>query len=52
MSIKDETEGSIEEIKIGLHTYTYLDKIFVVSWTAPVCQRFILDNSTIEYDEK
>ena len=52
LSIKDETEESIEEIKIGLHTYTYLDKIFVVSWTTPVCQRFILDNSATEYDEK
>lgn len=50
--VTDETSESIEEIKIGLHTYTYLDKVFIVSWTNPICQRFILDSSATDYNEK
>ena len=47
-----EDDYSIEEkeIKIGLHTYSRLDKLYVVSWVMPVCRNYILDNFKEEYD--
>ena len=43
---------STEELNaaVGLHTYSYLDKIYIHSWTNPIWRHFILDNTSTEYD--
>ena len=37
------------EIKVGLHTYSSGNSIFVMSWKRPVCRHFLLDNASQVY---
>lgn len=39
-----------DEIKIGLHSYIHEARFFVVSWKRPVCRHYLLDNSSVDYD--
>lgn len=39
-----------KEIKVGLHTYTRLDKVFIMSWKMPICRPFTIDSSLVDYD--
>lgn len=46
----DKISKSKEEIKIGLHKYVKNNKVYILNWTDPLCQRFILDNTAEDYD--
>lgn len=51
--VVDCTErGTTDELNVplGLHTYIYLDKIFIYSWTNPIWRHFILDNTATEFN--
>ena len=38
------------EIKIGLHTYQKGDQIFILSWINPIGRHYILDNSSLDFE--
>ena len=39
------------DLKVGLHTYYQKEKIIVISWIRPVCRHYLLDNSSVKYEE-
>lgn len=49
VDVTDEQGNESKEIKIGLHTYLYKDRIFITSWVMPLCRHFMLDNAAEEY---
>ena len=42
-------EGT-EELKVGLHSCMHGSKMFIISWTMPLCRHYLLDKSSIEYE--
>lgn len=51
--VVDCTErGTKDELNVplGLHTYSYLDHIFIYSWTNPIWRHFVLDHTATEYN--
>ena len=49
-SFSEEDESEQIDMPVGLHTYSYLDKVYIFSWVRPVCRHFILNNVATEYD--
>lgn len=37
------------EFKIGLHSYGYKDKIYIMSWKNNICRHFLMDNASEKY---
>ena len=49
-SSSEEDEAEQIDMPVGLHTYSFKDKVYIYSWVRPVCRHFVLDNTAIEYD--
>jgi len=50
LTTTDEYGTTIENLRIGLHTYAYGSDVFIINWKMPVCRHYLLDNSSEEYD--
>lgn len=48
-SSKEDGSEQID-MPVGLHTYSFKDKVYIYSWVRPVCRHFILNNTATEYD--
>lgn len=47
---EDSYGTDFEEFKVGLRTCMNGAEQFVISWKMPVCRHYLLDNSSIEFD--
>ena len=47
----DGARPEIVDLKVGLHTYYQGKDIIVISWVRPLCRHYLLDNSSVEYEE-
>ncbi len=45
----DEESSEVFEVKVGLHSCANEGERFVIKWTMPLCQHYLLDNTAIEY---
>ncbi len=50
VEVSDEDGEECKDIKVGLHTYSRMGHIFIMSWLRPLCRHYLLDNSTEVYD--
>lgn len=50
LAYQDSMGQGVEEIKIGLHTYTHRDRNYILAWTNPACRPYILNPSLVESD--
>ncbi len=50
LHVKDKNSEEDAEYKVGLHTFSRMGKIYILSWKSDACRRFILDDSATESD--
>jgi len=50
LQCKDSAGTTFEELKVGLHSCMNGAEPFVISWTMPLCRHYLLDNSSVEFE--
>lgn len=43
-------EKGLDDIKVGLHSYGFKGKTYIMSWKMPLCRHYTLDNSTEDFE--
>ena len=50
LECEDSLGKGIVEYKVGLHSCIHECEEYVISWTMPICRHYLLDNSSVEYE--